>query len=167
MPTAIESTGSKLMGAAKEIKATFKGLTGVFKHLMEEHGKVSALLKRVKSSSDEATRAELYPTIRKELLAHEKGEVVAVYPALARFAETTPMVAEHDREAKELQAAIAAVDALAFNDANWGLAFERLVILVESHVKQEEDEFFPRAQEVIGEEAAKALLPRFEQAKHS
>jgi len=167
MPTAVESTGSKLMGVAKDIKATFKGLTGVFKHLMEEHGKVGALLKRVNSSSEESVRAELYPTIRKELLAHEKGEVMAVYPALAQFAETRHIAAQHAREAKELQSAIAAVDALAFSDASWGPTFERLVMLVETHVEQEEDEFFPKAQEVIGEDEAKALLPRFEQAKHS
>ena len=152
MPTAIDSTGSKLMGAAKDIKATFKGLTGVFKHLMEEHGKVGALLKRVKASSEESVRAELYPTIRKELLAHEKGEVLVVYPALTQFAET---------------ARIAAVDALAFSDVSWGPTFERLVKLVEAHVQEEEGEFFPKAQEVLGEDQAKALLPRFEQAKHS
>ena len=167
MPSAVESTGSKLMGAAKDIKATFKGLTGVFKHLMEEHGKVGALLKRVKSSSEESVRAELYPTIRRELLAHEKGEVLAVYPVLAQFAETTAIAAEHDREAKELQAAIAAVDALAFSDASWGPTFERLVKLVDAHVKEEEDVYFPKAQQLIGEDEAKALLPRFEQAKHS
>ena len=167
MPSSLETAGSKLMGAAKDIKATFKGLTGVFKHLMEEHGKVGALLKRLKSSSEESLRAELYPTIRRELLAHEKGEVLVVYPALARFAETAGIAAEHDREAKELQAAIAAVDALSFSDPSWGPTFERLVMLVEAHVKEEEDQFFPKAQDVIGDDEAKALLPRFEQAKHN
>jgi len=166
MATALESTGSKLMGAAKDLKATFKGLTGVFKHLMEEHGKVAALLKRVKSSSEVSVRAELYPTIRKELLAHERGEVSVVYAVLARFPETSGIAAQHDREADQLQAAIAAVDALAFDDPSWAPTFERLVTLVEAHVKEEEGDFFPQAQDVIGEDEAKALLPRFEQAKH-
>jgi len=129
MPSSLENAASNVMGAAKDLKATFKGLTGVFKHLMEEHGKVSALLMRVKATSDPKVRAELYPTIRQELLSHEKGEVVAVYPVLAQFAETSPIAAEHSREAEELQAAIAAVDALSFSDASWGLTFERLVKL--------------------------------------
>ena len=166
MPNAIEGTGAKVMGAAKDVKATFKGLTGVFKHLMEEHGKVGALLKRVKSSSDESVRAELYPQIRKELKAHEKGELTAVYPVLAKFSETSDIATEHKREAQELDAAIAAVDALSFDDAKWGSTFEELVALVEAHVDQEETEFFPKAQKVIGEDEAKALLPRFEAAKH-
>jgi hemerythrin superfamily protein len=153
------------MGAVKDIKATFKGLTGVFKHLMEEHGKVGALLKRLKGSSDESLRAELYPTIRRELLAHEKGEVTAVYPVLAQYAETSGIAAEHQREADDLKAAIAAVDALSFGDSSWATTFERLATLVEQHVDEEESEFFPKAQEVIGEDQAKALLPRFEAAK--
>ncbi len=166
MPNSVESTGSKVMGAAKDVKATFKGLTGVFKHLMEEHGKVGALLKRVKSSSDENVRAELYPTIRQELKAHEKGELIAVYPVLAQFSETSGIAAEHNREAQELDAAIAAVDALSFDDERWASTFAQLVKLVEAHVQEEESEFFPKAQEVIGEDEAKALLPRFEKAKY-
>jgi hemerythrin-like domain-containing protein len=154
------------MGAAKDVKATFKGLTGVFKHLMEEHGKVAAMLKRVSASSDVKVRREVYPTIRSELLAHEKGEVDAVYPELARFPETSAIAAQHAQEAQQLQAAIRAVDELPFDSASWSSAFERLVALVESHVKEEETEFFPKAQKVIGDDAAAALLPRFEAAKH-
>ena len=166
MPNTVENTTSKFMGAAKGIKATFKGLSGVFKHLMEEHGKVAALLERVKASSDPSLRAELYPTIRQELLAHEKGELVAVYPRLAQFPETAKIADEHNRDAQELQAAIAAVDALSFSDVSWGPTFERLLKLVEEHVQQEESEYFPKAQELLGDEEAKAMLPRFEQAKH-
>ena len=166
MPSSVDSTASKVMGAVKNVKATFKGLTGVFKHLMEEHGKVGALLRRLKGSSDEDLRAELYPTIRRELLAHERGEMIAVYPVLAQFTETAGIAAEHEREAAELEAAIAAVDALSFDAPNWSASFERLATLVEEHVDQEESEFFPKAQAVLGEDEAKALLPRFEAAKH-
>jgi hypothetical protein len=55
MPNTVERVASGLMGAAKDVKAGFKGLTGVFMHLMEEHGKVGALIKRVSASDDEAT----------------------------------------------------------------------------------------------------------------
>jgi len=165
MPNTTQSAASKAMGAIKDVKATFKGLTGVFKHLMEEHGKVAALLKRVKGSSDVQLRSELYPDIRKELLAHEKGEMAVVYPVLAEFAETEGITAQHNIEARELESAIAAVDALAFDDPSWEPAFTRLAELVEQHVDEEESDFFPKAQSVIGENEAKALLPRFEAAK--
>ena len=165
MPNAIEKAASEVMGAAKDVKAGFKGLTGVFMHLMEEHGKVGALIKRVSLSSDAGVRSKLYPTIRRELLAHEKGELTVVYPPLAEFPETAAIASEHAIDASEMEAAIAELDALSFADASWPSAFERLAKLVEQHVTHEEGDYFPRAQKVLGEERAKQMLSAFEAAK--
>jgi hypothetical protein len=153
------------MGAAKDVKAGFKGLTGVFMHLMEEHGKVGALIKRVSLTSDVEVRSKLYPTIRSELKAHEQGELEAVYPALAEFPETAAVAAAHAHHASELEAAIAELDALSFNSAGWPAAFDRLAKLVNEHVTIEEKEYFPLAQKMLGEARAKELLPAYEQAK--
>jgi hemerythrin-like domain-containing protein len=165
MPSTFVKAASEVMGAVKDIKATVRGMTGVFKHLMEEHGKVAVLMRRLRMASDEEIRAELYPTVRAELLAHETGEVKTVYRALAEYPAAAKIVVSHAEETSELRSAIAELDSLSFADVAWGLAFERLVELVERHVDQEESEFFPKAQEILGEEEAKALLPRFEAAK--
>jgi thioredoxin-like negative regulator of GroEL len=165
MPNSFEKAASKTMGTVKSAQASLKGLTGVFKHLMQEHGEVSALIKRVTASSDSDVRRELYPTIREELLGHEKGELNAVYPVLAEYPETEPIAARHAREASELEAAIRAVDAVDFGAQAWEPAFEHLAALVKAHVDEEENEFFPAAQETIGEERARGLTARFEAAK--
>jgi hemerythrin superfamily protein len=167
MPNRIEKAASETMGAMKSAKAAVKGLTGVFRHLMEEHGKVAALMKRVSMSSDDRVRAEVFPTIRKDLLGHETGELKAVYPVLAEYPETTAIAEEHAQQAGELEQAIRELDKLSFADAGWGPAFDRLATLVEQHVAQEENEYFPKAQKVIGDERAKELLPAFEAAKAS
>jgi hypothetical protein len=166
MANSLEKAASKTRGAIKGAKATFKGLSGVFKHLMEEHGKVAGLMMRLKMSSDAEKRRELYPTIRSELMAHERGELNVVYPELERYPQTSGIAGMHSEQAGELQAAIAAVDALAYSDAGWQSAFDRLVELVDAHVKQEESDFFPRAQKALGDKKAEALLPRYEAAKH-
>lgn len=165
MPNPVERAASEVMGAAKDVKAAFKGLTGVFMHLMEEHGKVGALIQRVSMTSDVEVRSKLYPTIRTELKAHEKGELQAVYPALAAYPETGAIAAAHAHHASELEAAIAELDALSFNSAGWAPAFERLAKLVTEHVAIEEKEYFPLAQKVLGDARAKELLPAFEAAK--
>ena len=133
---------------------------------MEEHGKVSALIMRVKMTTDPDKRRELYPTIRRELLAHETGELTVVYPELAKHAETSKIAAMHSAQASELQAAIASLDALSFADAGWASGFERLSLLVEEHVKLEESDFFPKGQKAIGDKRAEALVATFEAAKH-
>jgi hypothetical protein len=167
MPNALERAASEVMGAAKDVKAGFKGLTGVFMHLMEEHGKVGALVKRVGLTKDIEVRSKLYPTIRTELLDHEKGELKAVYPVLAEFPETAAIAAAHAHHASELEAAIAELDALSFNSASWVSAFERLAKLVDEHVKIEETEYFPLAHKMLGEERSKQLQSAFEAAKKS
>jgi len=165
MSNSVEKVMSGLMGAAKDIKAGFKGLTGVFMHLMEEHGRVGVLIKRVAKSDDLTVRAELYPKIRHDLLAHEKGELKVVYPALASLPGVSSLELTHAREASELEIALADVDALALNDPAWGPTFQRLADLVALHVEHEESEFFPKAQQALGEERAKQLLSEFEAAK--
>ena len=165
MPSKIEKAASKTMGAAKVIKATFRGLDGVFKKLMEEHGEVTALILRVSMSSDASVRAELYPTIRQELLAHEQAELAVVYPELAEYPDTRNIAARHAAEASQLQLAIKALDALDYGDAGWSSGFERLADLVKKHVEEEEKEFFPKAQATIGEVRAKALESRYEASK--
>jgi len=165
MPSTLENAASKTMGAMKDVKGTLKGLNGVFRHLMEEHGKVGVLLTRVKSSTDEDVRSKLWPTIRHELLAHERGEAAVVYPALAEYPETAQIAAAHTREAGELETAVRAVHELAFNSPSWKPAFDRLVELVEQHVSQEESDYFPKGQKVVGSERSKSLLTEFEIAK--
>jgi hypothetical protein len=167
MPNTIEQLSVKAVGTVKAVKAGFNGLRGVFLHLAEEHGEVSAMMKHVSKSNDEQVRREHYAKIRAELLSHERAELAEVYPSLARY-ETTREIAElHAREATQLESAIRAVDALDPASAAWGLAFERLLALVEEHVDHEEKHFFPKAQAAIGEQAAEALRTPYENAKSS
>lgn len=165
MLNALERAAAEVLGAAKDVQAGFKGLTGVFMHLMEEHGKVSALITRVALTEDLEVRAKLYPTIRTELLDHERGELKAVYPALAHYPETASIAAAHAHHASELEAELLELDALSFNSESWAPAFERLAKLVDEHVKIEEREYFPLAQKVLGEERAEQLRAAFEAAK--
>ena len=165
MANPIEQLEAKAVGTAKAVKAGFNGLRGVFLHLAEEHGEVGSLMKRVSKSSDARVRREHYPQIRAELLAHERGELAEVYSLLSKYLDTRALAAAHHVEAQQLEAAIEAVDALDFESPAWGPAFERVFAMVEQHVAEEENDFFPRAQAVLGEGESVALLARYEAAK--
>jgi len=165
MANPIEQIEAKAVGTAKAIRAGFNGLRGVFLHLAEEHGEVGALMKRVSKSSDAQVRREHYPQIRIELLSHERGELAEVYSLLSNYLGTRDLAAAHNIEADQLESTIAAVDALDFTSPAWGPAFERLFAMVQQHVAEEENDFFPRAQAVLGEGESKALLERYEAAK--
>lgn len=163
MPTRMDSMIAKGTGTAKAVEARLRGLVGVFKTLSEQHGEVSAMLKRVKS--DPARRADLWPKIREELMSHEKGELHEVYPALRAHPATRELADRHEAEAGELSMLIHRIHQTDMSSAEWDQQFERLVALVELHVREEEHDIFPKAQEALGAERAKELEPRFLAAK--
>jgi hemerythrin superfamily protein len=164
MTKVLDEIASKTMGAAKVVKATFKGFTGVFRKLTQEHGEVSALLIHVDKSDDPAVRAELFPKIRKELLAHEKAELAVVYPAFAQYSETRMIAEKHRQEAGELEKMIERLSAMPVQDNAWASTFDALLDLVKRHVDEEESEFFPAGERMLGAEAD-ALQAQYEAAK--
>ena len=167
MANSIEQFSAKAAGTVKAVKAGFNGLRGVFLHLAEEHGEVGALMKRVSKSADLEVRRELWPKIRVELLSHEQAEMAEVYPLLSSNEATREIVALHSQEAGQLKEAIAGVDAHDFASPAWAAAFERLFTLVQLHVTEEENDFFPRAQAVIDEAESKRVLERYEATKEA
>jgi hemerythrin superfamily protein len=160
----MEEMASTVVGKAQAAKATFAGLTGVFRHLAEEHGKVSALLMRLKASSNPEVRRELFPTIRLELLSHEEGELKEVYPVLQGNPQTHAIAAKHEQDAQKLDKLIEELARTEPESSQWQPQLERLIEAVQHHVDTEEKEFFPEAQRVFGDRADE-LLERYEQAK--
>jgi hemerythrin superfamily protein len=160
----LEELASKAVGTIKAAKATMEGMSGVFRHLEREHGEVSTLLLRLELSADPDTRRELWQTIRKELLAHEQAEKTEVYAAFAANPETREMASEHERDAEDLQTTIEELNALATDSAVWQPTLKRLIELVQEHVRDEEEEYFPIGDRVF-RDRSDDMLARFENAK--
>jgi hemerythrin superfamily protein len=165
MPNRMDDMMSKGAGVAKAVKATFQGLTGVFRVLEEEHGEVGTMLKRVQK--DPSKRGELWPKIRSELLSHERAELREIYPVLRAYIETRTFADQHDSEAGTLEAQIKQVDAQMIDAPGWGVEFDRLCQLVFEHVELEEGTIFKKAQDVLGKDKAKELESRFLSTKKS
>ena len=161
MPNRMDSMLSKGAGMMKGVKARLEGLTGVFKTLAEQHGEVAAMLKRLQSKPEK--KAELWPEIRRELLSHERGEIREVYPVLRQHVQTRALAEHHDQEAAEMERLIEQLDTATADD--WRRLFDQLTDTVIHHANEEENSIFPKAQEAIGDQAAKELEARFLSAK--
>jgi hemerythrin superfamily protein len=165
MPNPIEKVAAKGAAKAAAVGARAKGLTGVFNKLAEQHKEAAVLLKRAEGIDDPAKRADLWSTIRSELLSHERAELNTVYPALKKDAATRDIPAHHNEEVPELEAAIREIDLAGFDSPNWKPLIQRLSALVQHHAEEEETEFFPRAEEALGKQAASDLEAPFLAAK--
>src|SRR5262249_42560909 len=151
----MDSILSQGMGKVKAVKARLSGLGGVFRTLAEQHGEVTALLERAKMSDDKFS--QLWPTIRRELLSHEQGEMREVYPVLRAHDELRALADHHDEEAREMEQLIAKIDELAIATPARRDTFQQLIDRVIDHAREEEDDIFPKAQGVIGKDQAEAL----------
>ena len=163
MPNRMDSMLSHGMGKLKAAKARLSGLVGVFKTLAEQHGEVTALLERAKTSDEKFT--QLWPTIRRELLSHEKAEMRELYPLLRANASTSALADQHDAEAREIEELISAVDQAAIASPERRALFQRLIDRVQKHAREEETQIFPKAQEAMGKDRAIRLEQSFLAAK--
>lgn len=167
MPTRTEQIASKAMGAMRAAKATVKGLGGVFRKLSQEHGEVTALLMRVKRSTDVDVRRNLFPDIRRELLAHEKAELQVVYPAFRRHPDLVQIADAHQAEATQLEQVINEISATDYADDSWVRMFDRLVDLVMHHAAEEENQYFPKAARIMSDDEPAVLEKQYLDAKKS
>jgi hemerythrin superfamily protein len=120
-------------------------------------------MERAKASTDKFT--QLWPTIKRELLSHEKAEVREVFPTLRTSPVTRILADNHDAEATQLEYLIKKVDEVAVGAEERRDAFQALIDTVSQHANEEETEIFPTAQAVFGKEVAERLDRNFKAEK--
>ncbi len=165
MPNPIENAMAKGAGKVAAVEARAKGLKGVFTKLAEQHREAATLLSRAESTNDINKRRDLWTEIKRQLISHERAELAEIYPVLAGYDATREIARLHDAEAATLESTIRQLDAMTLETPAWKTTLERLIALVKQHVAQEETDFFPRAQQTIGDEATRQLEDVYLQAQ--
>jgi hypothetical protein len=143
--------------------ATKRQLVGVWKKLADQHAQLAALLEQVRAS--DGNRAEVWAIARAELLSHERGELREVYPVLRQYAELRALADGHDADATTMERMVLALSDLPVESEIWMGTFAVLCESVLRHAAEEEQDVFPKAQSVIGEELSMQLDMTFTQAK--
>jgi len=167
MNKAMAETAAKGAGVAKAATARLKGLFGVFNTLARQHAEAKSLLKRLANTDERDTQIELWPTLRAELISHERAELDEVYPVMEQHGMLHEVVLQHQNEAEQLEAAIGDIDAASYGTPEWTTRVRALEALVAAHAKEEEEQFFPRAEDVLEPETIKDLDQRYKAAQAS
>jgi hypothetical protein len=140
-------------------------LAGVFEILAAQHRQVLDLLRRAGSSNASERRGALWAEARRQLLSHERAEELAVYATLEGYDAAQTLLERHGDQAVELELAIADLDATDCGSVDWIERLRDVTVMLEEHVRDEETEFFPRAQELLGENTARELEDPFSNAQ--
>lgn len=127
--------------------------------LKEDHKNVKNLLNDTIKNRDNSK----YPMIQKELRIHMEGEENLLYPKTRSQATDLTLEAyeEHDLVKKELKD----IDNLNINDKRWMPKMKVVKDLIEHHVEEEEEEYFPESEKILGKDNLEKLGQKYEDWK--
>ena len=128
--------------------------------LKEDHKKVKTLLDETIKNRDTSN----YPQIQKELRIHMEGEENLLYKKTRNQATDLTLEAyeEHEIVKKELRD----IDNLNINDEHWMPKMKVVKDMIEHHVGEEEEEYFPKSEELLGLDELNQLGQKYEDWKN-
>lgn len=139
--------------------------------LKQDHDKVRKLLGELTDTTTRATktRKQLVDTIETELLVHTTIEEEIFYPALRAAAKTNEhreVVAEAFEEHRVVEVMVLPdLKKTDVNSVQFGGRAKVLRELVEHHADEEEEEMFPLAEELLGQDTLVELGKRMKARK--
>jgi hypothetical protein len=122
--------------------------------LKEDHQKVKKMLAELESTTERGvkTREELFARLKQELVVHEAIEEEIFYPALKEHPKTKEIALEGYEEHHVVDAVMAEIEGVAYDDEKWGAKFSVMKENLEHHIEEEEGEMFKQAKQVFDEE---------------
>jgi iron-sulfur cluster repair protein YtfE (RIC family) len=123
--------------------------------LKQEHQKAKAAFEKVLKAAPE-TRGDLWTKLQPELEAHEQMEDASLYEPLSRDAgKTEPKLVDwrkkHQNEVNKVEGLVKALGDLDPEDASWLTKLKAVHTSLESHIREEEHDIFPRISKVWDE----------------
>ena len=136
--------------------------------LKTQHEEVKTFFKRIEKASTRSAKTKLFDQLAANLAAHDAIEREIFYPACERGMGMTDLLGEALVEHGVVEFSLYQADQ-ARKDKDFSFKCQVLSEIVEHHVKEEEEDFFPKVQKALGKEKLLALgaqmQQRFEQAK--
>jgi len=136
--------------------------------LKTQHEEVKTLFKRIEKASTRAAKTKFFDELAANLAAHDAIEREIFYPACEKGMGMTDLLGEALVEHGVVEFSLYQADQ-ARKDKDFSFKCLVLSEIVEHHVKDEEEDFFPKVQKALGKEKLLELgarmKERFEQAK--
>ncbi|MEI9939133.1 MAG: hemerythrin domain-containing protein [Pseudomonadota bacterium] len=152
----------KLISLGKQPPATAIDL------LKTQHEEVKTLFKRIEKASSRAAKLKFFDELAANLAAHDAIEREIFYPACEKGMGMTDLLGEALVEHGVVEFSLYQADQ-ARKDKDFSFKCQVLSEIVEHHVKEEEEDFFPKVQKALGKdklvELGARMKMRFEQAK--
>lgn len=135
-------------------------MTDILSLLKKDHEKVKNLLNETIKNKDTSK----YPQIQKELRIHLEGEEYLLYPKTKD--QATDLTLEAYEEHNLVKDKLRELDNLNIEDEHWMPKIKVVKDLIEHHVEEEEEEYFPKSEELLGSAELNQLGQKYEDWKN-
>src|SRR5690242_16959382 len=130
-----------------------------FQLLKADHRKVAQLFEQLESADGRA-KLQVFEQIRTELELHTLVEETIFYPALEKPKETHDLTLEAYEEHDVVKKLLRELSGTRTPNDEWEAQAKVLKENVEHHVEEEENELFPKAEDVLSEDDIENLGDR-------
>lgn len=131
--------------------------------LTKQHQEVSRLFKAIESAKNATDKKALFLELASNLCAHDGIERQIFYPACEEVMGLNDELGEALVEHGVIEFAIYQANE-ALGKPDFDFKCKVLKELVEHHVEEEQDEFFPKADKALGQDNLEALADEMEEA---
>lgn len=165
-----KSRPSPVQRAMRLVKGALSHEQTATQLLKSQHEEVKALFKKIEKASTRAAKTKFFDQLAADLAAHDAIEREIFYPACEKAMGMTDLLGEALVEHGVVEFSLYQADQ-ARRDASFSFKCQVLSEIVEHHVKEEEEDFFPKVERALGREQlielAARMKQRFETAKAS
>ena len=135
--------------------------------LKRDHTEVKKMLSDLEDTTERAekTRTEGLAKLKHELEIHEAIEEEIFYPALKEHPKTKDIALEGYEEHHVVDTIMAELEKVAPSDEVWMAKFSVMMENLEHHIAEEEDEMFPKVEQVFEDEELQELGARMQARK--
>lgn len=158
----VQDAVAALSGVAGSVVTRTDDEIGIRDLIRMDHTKVNTLFMQIDQTEDPQKLQEYFGQIYKDLSAHATAEEEVVYPAVRPYFSQTQNLYDEQAEMKKL---LAQIKANSPASSDFKPLVKQLQQVVMDHVREEENDMFPKLRDNFSDEQQKQLATQFKTAK--
>ncbi len=132
----------------------------IYSLLRQDHQNVYALFDAIDKNSDAGEKEHLFKQLKHELDLHTQLEEELFYPELLHSQRTGDRVRHALHEHGEIKNGLMKLETTDVNDPSWNEQFVKIRTQFDDHIKEEENQLFPQARQILSKRLEEDMLAR-------
>jgi hypothetical protein len=155
---------SQIYQKKKNVKEENK--MNIYDLLKTDHDKVKGILEEMLTNKQAKEKQQnLLLNLSTELFKHNQAEEETFYKLLEQYPETKDIIAHSEEEHEKVERYLVDLESMEPNGGDWGKIMEAMREAILNHIEQEENEVFPKSQDLLPKEQLTNLGENFKNVK--